>query len=111
MLSISVEQIESLLKLWDLFVSQVENARSTGWSSETDLALRLGNWGLGRIEEVLTVINLQDGHYDGFKVGWGYLLSLHLGDVGLVKLFHGRLVLVIDLGRQFTVNSGCDELP
>ena len=45
-LSIGVEQIEILLKLWDFFVSQVESACSTGWSSETDLAFGLGNWGL-----------------------------------------------------------------
>ena len=111
MLSIGVEQIEILLKLWDFFVSQVENACSTSWSSETDLAFGLGNWGLRRAEEVLTVVNLEDGHHDGFKVGWSYLLRLHLGDVGLVKFFHGCFIVVIDLGWQFTVNSRCDELP
>ena len=111
MLSICVEQIEILLKLWDFFVSQVENACSTSWSSETDLAFGLGNWGLRRAEEVLTVVNLEDGHHDGFKVGWSYLLRLHLGDVGLVKFFHGCFIVVIDLGWQFTIDSGSNELP
>ena len=60
---------------------------------------------------MLPVVNLENGHHDGFKVGWSYLLRLHLGNVGLVKFFHGSFIVVIDLGWQLTVNTGCDELP
>lgn len=93
--SVGVKQIKSFLDLWQFFISEEEDPiRSSGFS-KPNLTFRLWNGDLRGVEKVLSIVDLQDGHDNGFQITWCDLLSLHLGYVGTFKLFEGFVIVLI----------------
>jgi hypothetical protein len=93
--SVGVKLIESFLDLGEFFKSEEEDPIRPSRSSKSNLTFGLWDGNLRGVKKVLSIVNLQDGHYDGFQVTWCDLLRLHLVNVGSIKLFEGFVVVLI----------------